>query len=150
MVVSTQIRRYLTSHGCTIREFCKLANVSEAVVRKWLYSKSEPSSRMLGRLANVSGFFEKTELQDIPLLKKSPNIIEKQQGGSITLATIIAQKAETYRVKKTKNSIEIVCKFSKEAFDEPISLDFNYNDIQRAIDEQHYVLQPEDIQHIKR
>ena len=150
MVVSNQIRRYLTLHGCTIKEFCKLANVSEAVVRKWLYSKSEPSPRMLGRLANVKGFFEKAELQHIPLLKKNPNITDETRGGSITLATLIAQKAETYRVKKNKESIEIICKFSKEAFDEPISLDFNYSEIQKAIDEQHYVLQPEDIQHIKR
>lgn len=150
MIVSTQIRRYITSHGCTIKEFSKIAKVSEAVVRKWLYSNGEPSQRMLGRLARVDGFFNDAELQKLPLLNGNRRITQEKQGGTITLATLIAQKAETYRVEKNADSVEIVFKISNEAFNEPISLDFNYNDIQRAIDQHHYVLQPEDIQHIKR
>lgn len=151
MVVATQIRRYITSHGCTIKEFSKIAKVSEAVVRKWLYNNKEPSQRMLGKLINVDGFFNKDELKALALFNENDASYTKEiQGGTITLATLIAQKAETYSVKKNGDNTEVVFRISNEALNEPIRLDFSYSEIQKEIDKQHYVLQTEDIQHLKR
>lgn len=149
LIVSVQIRRYITSHGCTIKEFSKIANVSEAVVRKWLYKNCEPSQRMLGRLAGVKDFFNETELQylksngilDDDFLEKLDN-----KGGIVTLATLIAQKAETYKVKKNSDHIEVEFRISNKTFYEPVNLEFSYNEIQKTIDERHYVLKPEDIE----